>query len=74
MPITAVCQYMNYLVTGSKDLTIRFWTISRVNGKIKVKGPSAISSHTNRINFLKAYGGFLISGADDKTIKLWSNQ
>lgn len=41
---------------------------------MRVKGPSAVTNHMNKITFLKAYGSFLISGSDDKTIKLWSDK
>lgn len=74
LPITAVCSYMGYIVTGSKDMTVRFWEICKKNGELNVKGPVAKTDHSNRILFLKTYANFLISASQDKTLKFWCDK
>lgn len=74
LPITAICSYSGYVVTGSRDMTVRFWEICKKNGELKVKGPIAKTEHSHRIIFLKTYGNFLISGSQDKTMKFWCDK
>ena len=68
--ITGVCLLnKNILLTGDFSETIRQWKIEGDNLILISKKEKA---HTNGINVLLNMGnGFIASGSDDKTIKIW---
>ena len=59
----------NMLLTGDYSYTLRQWKIEEDNLILVSKKEKA---HDNYINVLFNIGnGFIASGSDDKTIKIW---
>ena len=59
----------NMLLTGDQSYTLRQWKIEEDNLILVSKKEKA---HDDNINVLLNIGnGFIASGADDKTIKIW---
>ena len=61
-------QNNNYLCSGSADLTIRIWDWENNNCVSILKG------HEKWVKcILELHNGIIVSGSDDKTIKLWKD-
>lgn len=57
-----------YLVTGSKDRSVRVWKRERTN----VEPPRTLGSHRAAVNAVQIHRDKAVSGGGDRTIHVWS--
>jgi len=64
--ISCLIGFKGMLISGSKDETIKCWSLSSPYDCI-----TTLKGHSNYVNCLAVCGNYLLSGSDDKTMKLW---
>jgi F-box and WD-40 domain protein CDC4 len=69
----------NLVVTGSRDNTLRVWDISSIhtapkNKKMNGSCMATLLGHTGSIRCMAFYGGKLVSGSYDSTVRIWDIQ
>lgn len=60
-----------YFATASRDKTVKIWDAARFQ-LLKVVDTVRDGGHINSVNHLLWTDQFLVSGSDDRTIKLWA--
>ena len=66
--ITAMTTYNNWLVTGSRDGSIRLWNFASAD---LMATSIYLQGHEKQVHKLDTIGHWLISDSDDNTVRLW---
>jgi WD40 repeat protein len=70
---TVYCVHLAYpwIITGSRDRTIRFWHISLTDGKVRLV-KTVDDAHGGSVLALKVEGNMMVSGSSDMTAGVWT--